>query len=147
MMGARFLDVCAGGGGVGLEALSRGASRVVFVERRAEACAVIRENLRALDASGAEVVCQDARVALRGLARAASSFEIAYLDPPYDSDLYELVLELLGDLLVPGGVVAVEHFHKSPLAERIGPLESVRVVRIGDHKLTFLRQRGPGGPE
>jgi 16S rRNA (guanine(966)-N(2))-methyltransferase RsmD len=144
--GARFLDVCAGGGGVGLEALSRGASRVVFVEERPEACAAIRENLRLLSVRG-EVVCQDARVALRGLARAAASFEIAYLDPPYGSDLYEVLLELLSELLVPGGVVAVEHFHKRAVAETIGHLDTVRVVRIGDHRLSFLRRRAPGGPE
>jgi 16S rRNA (guanine966-N2)-methyltransferase len=148
MQGARFLDVCAGGGGVGLEALSRGALQVVFLESSAEACATIRENLKTIGARG-EVYCQDARVALKGLSRAGSSFDIVYLDPPYEGGLYEPLLEILGGggLVARGGVVAVEHFHKRALAERIGPLERVRVVRIGDHRLSFMRRVEGEGPE
>jgi 16S rRNA (guanine966-N2)-methyltransferase len=138
--GARFLDLCAGGGGVGLEALSRGASRVVFVESSPAACAVIRENLKTLGAAGGEVHCQEARVALKGLATAGASFEIAYLDPPYESPLYEPLIELLGGLLADGGVAAVEHFKKRPLAETIGPLRRVRSVKVGDHVLSFFRR-------
>ena len=137
--GARFLDLCAGGGGVGLEALSRGASKVVFVEESPRACAVIRENLQALRERGGEVFCQDVRVALRGLRAAGESFEIAYLDPPYASPLYEEVLDLLGGVLVADGIVAVEHFKKRPLAETIGPLHRTRSVKVGDHVLSFYR--------
>jgi 16S rRNA (guanine966-N2)-methyltransferase len=144
--GARFLDLCAGAGGVGLEALSRGAARVVFVESSSRACALIRENLRRLGGGG-DVYCQDARVALKGLARAGASFEIVYLDPPYESALYEPLLELLAGtgLLAEAGIVAAEHFHKRPLAETIGPLRRVRSVRVGDHVLSFLRRGALGG--
>jgi 16S rRNA (guanine(966)-N(2))-methyltransferase RsmD len=137
--GARFVDLCAGGGGVGIEALSRGASRVVFVEKSPRACAVIRENLQALSERGGEVVCQDVRVALKGLRAAGASFDIAYLDPPYESSLYEEVLPLLGEVLALEGTAAVEHFKKRALAETIGPLHRTRSVKIGDHVLSFYR--------
>jgi 16S rRNA (guanine966-N2)-methyltransferase len=138
LLGARFLDLCAGAGGVGLEALSRGAAGVVLVEESSASCALIRKNAEILGLPGAEVVCQDARVALRGLARAGASFDVVFLDPPYESDVYEALLELVPGVLSEDGVVIAEHFKKRPLAERIGPLERLRAVRIGDHTLTFM---------
>jgi 16S rRNA (guanine966-N2)-methyltransferase len=142
--GCRFLDAFAGNGGIGLEALSRGASRVVLVEHSAAAVAAIRENLRALAGAGGDVQVfrQDARLALAGLADSGVRFDIVYLDPPYASDLYEPLLEQVGAtrLLEEGGLVAAEHFHKRMLPERIGGLSRTRSVRIGDHRLSFYRR-------
>jgi 16S rRNA G966 N2-methylase RsmD len=110
----------------------------VLVELSSSSCALIRRSAEALGLRGAEVVCQDARIALRGLARAGASFEIVFLDPPYESDLYEPILELLPAVLADRGLVVAEHFKKRPLAERIGALERRRTVLIGDHTLAFF---------
>jgi 16S rRNA (guanine966-N2)-methyltransferase len=141
--GCRFLDAFAGSGGVGIEALSRGASRVVLVEASDSAVAAIRENLDALPALGgkAQLFRQDARLALAALADTGVRFDLVYLDPPYDSGLYEPLLEQIGGtgLLEEEGIVVAEHFHKRALPERIGRLARTRSVRIGDHCLSFFR--------
>jgi 16S rRNA (guanine(966)-N(2))-methyltransferase RsmD len=140
--GCRFLDPFAGAGGIGLEALSRGASRVVMVDASPAAVLAIRENLGPLRGQGGEVQVfrQEARVALTGLARSGVRFDIVYLDPPYDSDLYEPLLEQTGaGLLEREGVVVAEHFHKRLLPEKIGRLRRARQVRVGDHCLSFYR--------
>jgi 16S rRNA (guanine966-N2)-methyltransferase len=141
--GSRFLDAFAGGGGVGLEALSRGAARVVLLEESASAVAVARRNAALLAAAGGEVRVfrQDARVAVPALAASGERFDIVFLDPPYASDLYEPLLGEIGSsgLLAPRGVVVAEHFHKRSLPETIGGLAQVRSARVGDHRLTFYR--------
>jgi 16S rRNA (guanine966-N2)-methyltransferase len=140
LAGCRFLDVFAGAGGVGLEALSRGASRVVLVDDDREAIAAIQANLAPLAGKEcAQVFRQDARVALAALGDSGVRFDIVFLDPPYDSPLYEEVLEEVGrlGLLQAGGVAVAEHFHKRALPERIGGLVRSREVRIGDHRLSF----------
>ena len=142
--GSRFLDVFAGGGGIGLEALSRGAARVVLVDESAAAAAAIRRNAQLLAEAGGEVRVfrQDARLALQALAAAGERFDVVFLDPPYASDLYEPLLEEIGSvrLLAPGAVVVAEHFHKRSLPETIGGLARARSVRVGDHRLTFYRR-------
>ncbi len=148
--GCRFLDLCAGSGGVGLEALSRGAARVVFVDPSAAAVQAVRENLDALGAAGlrAEVFRQDGETALKGLALGGRRFDLIYLDPPYQSALYEPLLATVSDrsLLEPDGVLVAEHFHKRQLPETIGRLVHFRNVRVGDHVLSFYRfhQEEPG---
>lgn len=147
--GCRFLDAFAGGGAVGLEALSRGAGHVVLLDISRDAVRVMRENAEAVGGGGAvEVFHQDARVALPALADAGQRFDIVFLDPPYDSPLYEPLLEELarGRLLAEEGLVVAEHFHKRQLPERIGRLEHTRSVRVGDHRLSFYRLRGGEAP-
>lgn len=149
--GCRFLDAFAGSGGVGLEALSRGASRVVLVDQSAAAVAAARENARALAGAGGEVQVyrQEARTALAALADDGREFDVVYLDPPYASELYEPLVALVGErLLAAAGVVVAEHFHKRALPERIGALVRTRQKRIGDHCLSFYARGGerePGG--
>ena len=141
--GCRFLDAFAGNGSVGLEALSRGAARVVLVDQSRAAVEAVRENARALAAVGGDVQIyrQDSRIALAALADSGVRFDVIYLDPPYASDLYEPLLELAEHLLEKAGLVVAEHFHKRALPERIGGLVSTRSVRIGDHTLTFYEAR------
>jgi 16S rRNA (guanine(966)-N(2))-methyltransferase RsmD len=143
--GCRFLDLFAGSGGIGLEALSRGASRVVLVDASGPAVAAARENARLLAESGGEVQVfqQRAELAIPALAEQGRAFDVVYLDPPYASELYEPLLERIGrQLLAEGGLVVAEHFHKRVLPERIGALERRRLARIGDHCLSFYRQAG-----
>src|SRR5919109_4568668 len=108
--GAVVLDLFAGSGAMGLEALSRGASRCVFVERDRAACRVISQNLEKLRLTGAVVLCRDAVDALREEAGRAHRFDLALVDAPYDEwDRYEDCLgELLPELLADDGAVVVE---------------------------------------
>ena len=143
--GCRFLDAFAGAGAVGLEALSRGAALVVLVDAAADAVAAMRTNASMLANTGGRVriVRQDARVALAAFADAQERFDVVYLDPPYQSDVYEASLEQAGrrGLLAEHGVVVAEHFHKRALPERIGGLTRSREVRVGDHRLSFYRRQ------
>ena len=142
--GCRFLDLCAGSGAAGLEALSRGAAEVVLVERDARVAALVRVNAAALSAGAGrvEVRRSDCLRALRDLAGEGRRFDLVFLDPPYDSELYEEALEALGalDLLEASGQAVAEHFHKRPLPETIGALVHHRSVRVGDHRLSFYRR-------
>ena len=149
--GCRFLDAFAGNGGVGLEALSRGAARVVLVDQSRAAIEVLRENARAVAGAGGDVQIyhQDTRIALAALGDSGVRFDLIYLDPPYASDLYEPLLAQAEHILEPTGLVVAEHFHKRVLPETIGRLVSTRSVRIGDHKLTFYARPpcGEGPPK
>jgi 16S rRNA (guanine(966)-N(2))-methyltransferase RsmD len=139
--GCRFLDAFAGGGSVGLEALSRGARRVALVDESHEAVEAIRANAALVPGgAAAEVFRQDALTALRAFHDRGERFDVVYLDPPYASGLYEAALPLAEAALAPDGVIVAEHFHKRGLPERIGNLVSARSVRVGDHRLPFFRR-------
>lgn len=154
--GARFLDLFAGTGAIGIEALSRGAQEVVFIENHAPAAKLIRRNLESLEVrSGFTVLPLDA---LRGLAMLASrkrpsepGFDAIFLDPPYAAaEEYVRVLEFLGstELLAPGGMVIAEHRRSFSLREEAGALTRFRVLRQGDTALSFYRRRsGEPGDE
>jgi 16S rRNA (guanine966-N2)-methyltransferase len=139
--GCRFLDLFAGSGAVGLEALSRGAAEVVFVDEGRAAVAALLQNLQALRARPprARALQRSVPAALSDLEAGGAEFDVVFLDPPYESALYEPVLERLGRsfLLAAGATVVAEHFHKRLLPERIGSLVRRRETRIGDHRLTF----------
>lgn len=142
LSGARFLDLCAGSGAMGLEALSRGAAHATFVDRAVGSQKLILRNLAALGTAGqATVLKAEAVSALGALRRSGQLFDIVYFDPPYESDVYEPALEGLAAVLAPGGVVIAEHFHKRPLPETIGALSRSRQTRAGDHVLTFYELR------
>ena len=139
---ARVLDLFAGAGGVGLEALSRGAAHATFVERDPRAVAALRENVAALDV-GALVDVRRGDV-LRELP--GERFDVVFLDPPYDADLVETTLQSLGGggLLLPEGLVVAQHFTKRAPAATIGALATFRTRRFGETTLTFYRA-GAGG--
>jgi 16S rRNA (guanine966-N2)-methyltransferase len=130
--GCRFLDLFAGGGGVGLEARSRGAAGALLV----------RANVAALGLEAvARVARADVRAELPRIAASGQRFGIVFLDPPYGSPLYEPVLSAVaaGSILAQGGVVVAEHFHKRALPETIGRLSRTRVLRVGEQCLSFYR--------
>jgi len=145
--GARFIDIFAGTGAVGIEALSRGAAEVVFIEDHAPAAALIRRNLESLDVRwGALVFPVDA---VRGLEKLSAQhrttdppFDFAFLDPPYaQGEDYLRVLRFLGSaqFLAAGSSVVAEHRHKHALPGQVGNLNRLRVLRQGDAALTFYR--------
>jgi 16S rRNA (guanine(966)-N(2))-methyltransferase RsmD len=138
-----FLDLYAGTGAVGIEALSRGARGAIFIEQHAPAAALIRRNLESLGiGSKSEILGVEV---LRGLERLEARHvhaQFVFLDPPYAStEEYEITLEFLGDspIVAPGGRVIVEHLRKRALPERFGELELTRVVEQGDAALSFYR--------
>lgn len=146
VVGGRFLDLYAGTGAVGLEALSRGAASATFVESGRASLRALRENLRRVAGPGrARVLGQPAARALRGLGQAGEIFDIVFLDPPYAGEEAEVALRTLagGDLVAPGGLVIVEAFHKRALPETQGPLVRRRTVRHGDAVL-HIYERGEG---
>jgi 16S rRNA (guanine(966)-N(2))-methyltransferase RsmD len=145
--GSRFLDLCAGSGAVGIEALSRGAAHATFVDQSRRMCALIEANLDELgvDAEVREVVSSEASAFLRrrvkgNAASRQSAFDIVFFDPPYATDC-ELVLERLGDkeaaLLGEAGLVIVEHHKKRELKEEFGVLKRYRSLKQGDSCLSF----------
>lgn len=147
VQGARFLDLFAGTGAVGIEALSRGASEVAFIEKHKPAAALIRHNLESLGVSaGTAVLATDA---LRGLEQLAAkqkggalAFDFAFLDPPYaQAGEYDRVLRFLGccRLLAPRAMVIAEHQKRLALPREIGNLQRSRVLHQGDATLSFFR--------
>ena len=143
--GARFLDLCAGSGGVGIEALSRGAAHVTFVDRSRKMYALIQTNLKTLsvDKGEFEVESKEALDFLQRHARKEGEpFDIIFFDPPYASDhegALEGVAEHAGQLLAKDGVLIVEHGKRKELTERLGELLRYRSLKQGDSCLSFYR--------
>ena len=139
---ARVLDLFAGSGAAGIEALSRGAASVTFVEHDARAAKVIAANLAraGLDATNAEVIRDDA---LRWLRRArAGAFDVVIVDPPYDrTDLLVQSLEAIAPLVAPGGRVVAKHFWRDAPPATVGLLASERDRRFGETALKFYRRQ------
>ena len=142
MEGARFLDLYAGSGAVGIEALSRGASETVFVERAAPALKALRANLARLGiTAGIRVVAESVGAYLRGT-DAGARFDVVFLDPPYDAGgEYAAALGALGGaaggVLAQGAQVIAEHFRKDKLEEQYGALRRRRLLQQGDGALSF----------
>lgn len=130
--GAVFADLYAGTGAVGIEALSRGATRAVFIEQNRDAVRVIRENLRSLGLVPRADVRQGRVLALASVIQA----DIAFLDPPYRLEQeYSAALEALGAR--PPALVIVQHEVRLPLAESYRALKRSRVLKQGDNVLSF----------
>jgi 16S rRNA (guanine966-N2)-methyltransferase len=138
-----FVDLFAGTGAVGIEAISRGARDAFFVESDAQAARLIRDNLKSLDIlRGAEVIEADTVRGLEKLAGRRLIADFIFLDPPYENTHeYFKVLEFLdaSHLIAPRGIVIVEHFSKMELPERLDRLECSREIEQGDALLSFYR--------
>jgi 16S rRNA (guanine(966)-N(2))-methyltransferase RsmD len=143
--GATFADLYAGSGANGIEALSRGASMVLFVENAPPAMEAIRLNLKSLGiVSGYGLEPRSVSSFLRRLAQKERLLDIVFLDPPYDEiEEYEATLGLLGgecvSLLSADSVVVAEHRRRFPLDERYGALARYRVKEQSDAALSFFR--------
>jgi len=143
--GAALLDLYAGSGAVGMEALSRGAARVAFVERAPAALKVLRGNLQRLGiAAGFRIHSAAVAAWIRRAAAAPKPerYEVVFLDPPYDAaEEYAATLGLMCDsaagLLADGAVVIAEHRRKDVLEDCYGALERTRILKQGDAALSF----------
>jgi 16S rRNA (guanine966-N2)-methyltransferase len=140
--GAVFADLYAGSGAVGIEAISRGARMVYFVDQAAPAVAAIRANLAALQIrSGFKIESVSASAGLKRLDERCS---IVFLDPPYAAE-EDYAKTLAGisaraeTVLTADGIVVVEHSRKMEPGEKIGPLQRYRVLTQGDAGLSFYR--------
>lgn len=140
IMDARFLDLFAGSGAVGIEALSRGAAEVVCVERAAPAVKVLRRNLEQLGIR--DRIRVQAASAATFLRSSTGKFDVVFLDPPYDAaEEYAGTLGLLGGsvaaVLAEGALVIAEHRRKQRLEEQYGALNRTRLLEQGDAALSF----------
>jgi len=143
VQGATFLDGFAGLGGVGIEAVSRGASFVCFVDQSRKAVAIIRQNLQSLEVSeGFRIIEADFGKALDLFERDGTTFDIVFLDPPYErKELYAESLSAFASrpLLNEGGVFVMEHSKRVELPETEGVLMRYRMLTQGDSTLSFYR--------
>ena len=140
--GRRVLDLFAGTGQLGIECLSRGAASAVFVDRRADAVKLVRENLEITGLQDrARVVQGDAVEYLRTL---REKFDLVFLDPPYQAGLREPTVEILTgfDILNPHGIIVAEHPADTVLAPPQAPYQIRRTYRYGKIGLTVFRRGG-----
>jgi 16S rRNA (guanine966-N2)-methyltransferase len=141
--GSVFLDTYAGSGAVGLEALSRGASEVVFIEHHRPALDLIRKNLRALKIETSyDLMRCGVLTGFEKLAQHGEHFDYVFLDPPYDEIReYHHALRQLGrcDILRPTSIVIAEHSRHCLLEDQYGSLRRTRLLRHGDAQLAFYR--------
>ena len=139
----RFLDLCAGSGAVGIEALSRGAARVTFVDRSRKMCALVEANLDLCQIPKHETAVVQAEASdflSRSITTASEPWDIVFFDPPYAND-YLKVLNAVGshanNLLTESAILIVEHHHKKELPDVIDRLHRTRVLKQGDSALSF----------
>ena len=139
--GMRVLDIFAGTGNLGIEALSRGADYAVFVDSHRESAEVVRKNLEITKYSeSAKVVVQDAAAALNWLARGETPFHLVFLDPPYAEGHTERLLEILSTspLIDQGSTVVAEFSSQEDIPRSFGRLREAERRIYGDTALSFL---------
>lgn len=135
--GRRVLDLFAGSGQLGIEALSRGAVSCTFVDKNPQAVQIIKDNLRAVGlAAGTQVLCLDS---IAFLSRPNDKFDVVLIDPPYAAGLYETALERVAPLVPAGGVVACECDVSTTLPETAGTLTLERTYRYGKTAIWLYR--------
>lgn|SRR5574341_219 len=137
--GSAFLDLFAGAGGIGIEALSRDAERVVFVDASRASLDIIKHNIELAGfLERAQIVSSKAEAYLR---KSAEQFDIVFLDPPYAEELKPLLERIAeSDVLKQDGIVVAEHFKKQPSPETAGGLTLYREAKYGDTVLAFYNR-------
>ena len=159
--GLSFLELFAGSGAVGFEAISRGVSDLTMVEYNRDCLRAIQKNIESLEARACSVYPQEAEKAIKSLHKEKRKFDIIFLDPPYylgltprlrsgsmvsaAEPLSKKTLQTLEayDILAPNGFIVVQHFKKDTLLEKIGNLAIFRQAKYGDTKLSFYRKVNP----
>lgn len=140
----RFLDLCAGAGTVGIEAISRGALLATFVERSARMCSYIRQNLEDLQIREGHGTVFEIEIVpfLKRMSKRRRYWDVVYCDPPYDTD-YEEILAYFsrGTGIKIGGMLVIEHHRDMFFPENVGVLKRWRVVTHGDTSLSFYERK------
>lgn len=135
----RFLDLCAGSGAVGIEALSRGVSHATLVDRSRRSCQLIESNLKLcrVPEEQWDIYCAEVNEFLK---QNDSRWDIIYFDPPYKDD-YLKTLGLAAARLSDDGLLIAEHHHKTELPDLVKNLERSRILKQGDSALSFYRTK------
>ena len=139
----RFLDLCAGTGAIGIEAISRGAAFATFVDKSKKACALIEDNLDHLEIpeTQTEIVCLPVET-FTGRNH-ANGWDIVFFDPPYDSEYTTVLFEFGASestLLNHEGLLVVEHHSKTPIPDAVGMLRRWRILKQGETHLSFYER-------
>ncbi|AMV10340.1 16S rRNA (guanine(966)-N(2))-methyltransferase RsmD [Geobacillus sp. G4] len=145
--GGNGLDLFAGSGGLGIEALSRGIERVIFVDQDRKAVQTVRKNVAACGLEKrAEIYCNDAERALKAVAKRGLRFAVIFLDPPYKEKQWPTLLSSIAgrQLLEPHGVVVAEHSAEAELPEEVGGLTRWKRETYGITGVTIYRWEGDG---
>ena len=139
-----FLELFAGSGAVGLEALSRGVRELTLVEYNRDCLLAMRKNIESLKVKACSIYPQEASAAIIALQRQGRKFDIIFLDPPYYKDMAKKTLQTLSayDILAPNGLVVVQHFKKENLPETLGVFILFKQNIYGESMLTFYRKAG-----
>lgn len=134
---SNVLDLFAGSGQLGLEAASRGASSVCLVDKSAKALKVIHENIKSLDLDD---ICEVFSIdSLSFLQTTGRKFDIVFVDPPYNGELFEKVLKLLPDIITESGMVLCEHDCRYDIPHCFGKLNLKNQYRYGKTKISLFR--------
>jgi 16S rRNA (guanine966-N2)-methyltransferase len=140
----RFLDLCAGCGTVGIEAISRGAIISTFVERSARMCSFIKKNLETcgIKEGHGEICEMEVAPFLKKMWKRRRFWDVVYFDPPYNSN-YDEVMKYFsrGATVTPGGVLVIEHHSEMFFPEKIGVMKRFRVVVQGETTLSFYERK------
>lgn len=140
----RFLDLCAGTGAVGIEAISRGAMVGTFVERSARLCSLIKKNMEACEikTGHGEIVEGEVVPFLKQMANRRRFWDVVYFNPPPEADTTEIIKYLSrGATIKPHGVLVIEHHSDTFFPERIGVMKRWRVIVLGDTTLSFYDRK------
>jgi 16S rRNA (guanine(966)-N(2))-methyltransferase RsmD len=157
--GLSFLELYAGSGAVGLEALSRGVKDLTFVEYNRDCALAIQKNIETLKIKNCRLYQKDAQDAIKALKRNSKTFDIIFLDPPYHNSLAtpnpigwvgvppsaaKKTLQTLSayDILAPYGLIVAQHFKKDDLPDALGVLTLFKQKKYGDTLLSFYRKVG-----
>jgi 16S rRNA (guanine(966)-N(2))-methyltransferase RsmD len=140
--GLSFLELFAGSGAVGFEALSRGASGVVLVEENRACQMAINGNIQALKVENCRLIPGKAENAIPFLQKSSRKFDVIFMDPPYNKDLSKKTLQILGayDILAPNAFVIVQHFKSDKLDEEAAGLRLIKKAKYGDTLLSFYQK-------
>lgn len=137
-----FLDLFCGTGAMGIEALSRGAHSVVFVDNKSSSIDLVKDNLSKCGfKQNFEIIQCDVLQAIQSLSNRQRKFRYIFTDPPYSSDLIVKTLEAIstGSLLLPKASVLVEHSVKKPVPEKVSDLISQKEYKFGDTVINLYR--------
>ena len=140
--GARVLDGHAGTGALGIEAISRGAAHVTFVDHDRRALALVARNLARCGVTGGYAIVAASVTSVVGRA-VAPAFDLILLDPPYAREAPDDLLASAGEVVSPGGLVVLEHAWRDTAPARAGRLVRTRQVRAGDSALAFFEIAAP----
>lgn len=144
--GSDVLDIFAGSGAYGLEALSRGAKSATFVENNKQAIRVLKENIRSLGAEAekaSRIIAEDALKAIEKLSASGKTFDIVFSDPPYNKELARKSLIMINryDILKPLGFAVIEHHAQEGLPETAGGLSLLKQKTYGDIYISIFHKK------